>query len=101
MTASSPISATTLSLAAILDGGRAAPLFEKLREAKGSDIVIDASEVARMGALCAQVLLSAQTTWAQDGRAFTILDPSGALARSAATLGLGENAFATIGAHHE
>ena len=43
---------------------------------KGSDLVIDASAVERVGALCAQVLMAAAKTWEADKRACSITKAS-------------------------
>ena len=54
-------------LPAVLDIQQAAPLREQLVALRGQPVLIDGSLVERLGALCLQVLLSAQQTWAADG----------------------------------
>ena len=68
--------AGALRLAAALDLNAAAPLAAELLARRGQDLVIDAAHVARIGGQCLQVLLSARATWAADGRAFSIAEPS-------------------------
>ena len=57
----------TVRLPAVLDLNAAAPLKAELLAHRGSTLELDASEVRRLGGLCLQVLLAAQTTWAADG----------------------------------
>jgi chemotaxis protein CheX len=67
---------TTLRLSAILDLKAAAPLKADLLAAKGGSIEIDASQVQRLGGLCLQLLLSAQRSWATDGKTLRVIHPS-------------------------
>lgn len=67
-----------MQLPQMLDLSAAAPLQQTLLAARGSPIVIDASQVERLGALCLQVLLAAKATWRADGHAFAIAAPSAA-----------------------
>ncbi|MGQ3296401.1 MAG: STAS domain-containing protein, partial [Shinella sp.] len=48
----------SLSLAPVLDLNEATALHQQLMGLKGSPLVIDASAVERVGALCAQVLMA-------------------------------------------
>ena len=66
----------TLLLADSLDVTAAAPLCHDLLARRGQPVTLDGSQVRRIGGQCLQVLLSAQTTWAADGQAFEIVDPS-------------------------
>ena len=66
----------SLSLAPVLDLNEAIALREKLMALKGSDLSIDASAVERVGALCAQVLMSAARTWEVDKRAYSFSSAS-------------------------
>lgn len=54
-----------------------------------ADLVIDGSDVEVLGALNAQVLVSAAKTWARDDADFKIANPSEALRCDIALLGLG------------
>lgn len=65
-----------LSLPAVLDLAQAETLKSALLPMRGRSIIVDASRVERLGGLCLQVLLSAEKTWAQDGHALKIADPS-------------------------
>jgi chemotaxis protein CheX len=67
---------TTLRLSAVLDLKAAAPLKADLLAAKGESIEIDASQVQRLGGLCLQLLLSAQRSWATDGKTLRVINPS-------------------------
>ena len=61
------MSAETLVLPAVLDLKAAAPLKATFLEHRGEDVMIDASGVQRLGALCLQVLLAARRAWSEDG----------------------------------
>jgi chemotaxis protein CheX len=83
--------AAIVGLPAILDLKAAAKLRDEFCAAKGGPLDVDASKVQRLGGLCLQVLLSAQRTWAVDGKPFRVVDPSpdfleGVKAFGAATL---------------
>jgi chemotaxis protein CheX len=65
-----------LRLPAVMDLNAAGPLVEALLDLRGQDVTLDASGVERLGAQCLQVLLSAQTTWAHDGRRLVMDQPS-------------------------
>ena len=54
----------------------AAPLAARLLGLQGAPLVLDASQVERLGGLCLQVLLSASATWSTAGLAFAIRQPS-------------------------
>ena len=62
----------TLALPAVLDIQAADTLRAQFLAARGQDVVVDASNVDRLGALCLQVLLSAQQTWAGEAQTITI-----------------------------
>lgn len=65
-----------LSLAARLDTDAATPLRDALLSKRGAALHVDATEVSRMGALCASVLAAAARSWTTDGHALTIINPS-------------------------
>ena len=67
-------------LPAVLDIQQAAPLREQLLALRGQSVVVDGSLVERLGALCLQVLISAQQTWARDGLSLAIDQASEAFA---------------------
>jgi chemotaxis protein CheX len=55
-----------------LDLNAAEPLRQALAEHRGRPLVLDGSQVSRLGGLCLQVLVSAQKTWSEDGQEFRI-----------------------------
>lgn len=65
-----------LTLAPILDLNAAAPLRSDLLARQGQPILLDASQVQRLGGLSLQVLLAAQVAWSVDGHQFAIANPS-------------------------
>ena len=67
-------------LPAVLDIQQAGPLREQLLALRGQSVVVDGSLVERLGALCLQVLISAQQTWARDGLSLAIDQASEAFA---------------------
>lgn len=71
-----PESGLTLLLPAILDLKAAAPLAAAFLARRGTDIVVDAAAVQRLGGQCLTVLLSARTSWAADARTLTFEHPS-------------------------
>lgn len=85
----------SISLPPILDLPAAGPLARELLAAKGREVAVDASKVERFGALCLQVLLSAQKTWSDDGRKFSVVAPSLAFTQGLVRFGLPERAFET------
>ena len=62
-----------IKLPAVLDIQQAEPLRAQLLGMRGTPVTLDGSEVERLGALCLQVLISAQQTWARDEQSL-ILD---------------------------
>ena len=76
-----------LPLADCLDMTAAAPLHRDLLSRRGQPVSLDASQVRRIGGQCLQVLLSAQSTWAADGQAFEIVDPTPEFTDGLALLG--------------
>jgi chemotaxis protein CheX len=65
-----------LQLAPVLGLKDAAPLQAALVGLRGQGVMLDASQVSRLGGQCLQVLLSARAAWDQDGLAFCVSDPS-------------------------
>jgi chemotaxis protein CheX len=76
----------TLTLGEVLDLKAAAPLTESLRAHRGQPLEIDATAVRRLGGLCLQALLAAQTSWDAEGTPFAII-PSPEFTEGAALLG--------------
>ncbi|BCH57997.1 STAS domain-containing protein [Agrobacterium vitis] len=77
-----------LKLASVLDLNEASQLKDKLLSMRGGAIEIDASGVERMGALCAQVLVSGAKTWEEDQKTFSIKQASDAFTKTIQLLGL-------------
>jgi len=71
-----------------LDSDAADDLLQSLRSMTRQSIEIDASNVSALGALCAQVLLSAARQWALDGYSFKIILPSKVFLDDMTLLGL-------------
>jgi chemotaxis protein CheX len=67
---------TILRLPEVLDLKAAAPLQADLLASQGNPVELDASSVQRLGGLCLQVLLSAQRSWATDGKVLRVINPS-------------------------
>lgn len=74
--------AKTLSLDNVLDLNAAGGLHANLMALRGSDLVIDASAVERVGALCLQVLMSAAKTWEEEKLSLTFSKMSDALTKT-------------------
>ena len=74
--------AKTLSLDNVLDLNAAGSLHSQLMAERGSDLVIDASAVERVGALCIQVLMSAAKTWQEEKHSLTFAQMSEALMKT-------------------
>lgn len=61
-----------MQLPETLDLNAAEPLRQALAEQRGHPVMLDGSQVTRLGGLCLQVLLSARKTWADDGQEFRL-----------------------------
>lgn len=72
----------SLSLDSVLDLNAAGDLHGKLSAMRGSDLVIDASAVEKVGTLCIQVLMSAQKTWEEEKKSLTFSKMSDALMKT-------------------
>lgn len=77
-----------ITLASKLASAAAADLYRQLAEHRDETLVLDASKVEQLGALCMQILVAAARSWGAAGRSFAIVDPSDAFLESAATVGL-------------
>lgn len=69
----------TIVLPQVLDLRAATPLASEFLASRGDQVVIDASNVEKIGAQCIQVILSAAQTWERDGMLFSLTGPSEAL----------------------
>jgi chemotaxis protein CheX len=59
-----------------LDLPAASPLLTTLRARDEAEVILDFSEVKHLGALCLQVILSAATTYGEQGRTLSITNVS-------------------------
>ena len=84
---------SALQLPETLDLLAAKPLAAALIERRGASIAIDASQVQRLGAQCAQVLLSAASTWKADGHSLAIANRSPGFVDGLQLLGIPSDAF--------
>jgi len=91
--ANEPSTTSTLRLPEVLDLPAAAPLTETLLKSRGTDIVIDASAVQRLGAQCLQVLLCAASAWRADGGSLAITNRSPCFVESLQLLGIPADTF--------
>jgi len=83
-------SAQTIELDSVLDIRAAGPLLEAFKAARKNAISVNAENVERIGALCAQVLVSAKQSWSEDECVFDIFNPSDPFRDDLETLGLSE-----------
>lgn len=65
-----------VELPEVLDLKAVSPLHAEFCAVRGRPLEIDASKVQRLGGLCLQVLLSAQTAWRLDDQPFLLAQPS-------------------------
>ncbi|WJH38966.1 STAS domain-containing protein [Aliirhizobium terrae] len=78
----------TVALAPVLDLNEASALHGKLMTMRGSDIVIDASAVERVGVQCAQVLVAGAAAWQADKKSFLIEKASDAFEKTMQLIGI-------------
>ena len=78
----------TISLAVVLDLNEASTLRGKFVGLRGSNIVIDASGVERIGALCVQVIMAAAKTWDEDKLSLTFSKVSDAFQKTMQLIGI-------------
>ena len=84
-----------LELPENLDMPAAAPLAKAFAKLVGEPLVVDASRVARLGASCLQVLLSAARTWKTESDALRLQNPSSRFLEDLTLLGLQPDSFLT------
>lgn len=87
--------ARTYALSEVLDLKAALPLAEGLLAQRGSELMIDASRVERLGAQSLQILLSAISTWHADGYSLEFVDPSEPFMQGLALFGIDPKGFLT------
>lgn len=85
--------ARTYKLSEVLDIKATVPLAESLLAQRGSELLIDASKVERLGAQSLQILLSAISTWHADGLSIEFIDPSERFLQGIEHLGIDPEQF--------
>ena len=70
-----------------LDLPAAAPLAEELKSRLGGDVVLDASEVTQIGALCLQVMLAAATSLKGAGHSLSLTNVNDRVVEQLAQMG--------------
>jgi chemotaxis protein CheX len=60
----------------VMDLRAAGPLAQRILGFQGRPLILDASDVERIGGLCLQVLLSARLSWAVDRVPLTVMNPT-------------------------
>lgn len=78
----------SLKLSAVLDLNEASVLHGKLMSMRGSDLVIDASGVERVGVQCAQVFVAGVTAWKEDKKSFLVEKASDAFQKTMQLIGI-------------
>ncbi|MFT2210871.1 STAS domain-containing protein [Rhizobium giardinii] len=78
----------SLSLAPVLDLNEANTLHGKLMALRGNNLVVDASAVERVGALCVQVLLAGAKSWEEDKHSFAFSKVSDAFTKTTQLIGV-------------
>lgn len=79
---------TEIPLSGELDIAATTALKAELLEAGEAPVRINASQVERVGTQCVQLLLSAATSWREQGRDFAITDRSDAFESALDQLGI-------------
>ncbi|MGK6316215.1 STAS domain-containing protein [Neorhizobium sp. CSC1952] len=78
----------SLKLSAVLDLNEASVLHGQLMSMRGSDLVIDASGVERVGVQCAQVLVAGVRAWEEDRKSFLVGKASDAFQKTMQLIGI-------------
>jgi chemotaxis protein CheX len=68
--------AAELKLPAILDQKAAAELLKDILDRRGQDLILETSQVSRLGGQCLQILIAAVNGWQSDGRQLSFVNPS-------------------------
>ncbi|RWX76978.1 STAS domain-containing protein [Neorhizobium lilium] len=77
-----------MKLSAVLDLNEASALHGQLISMRGSDIVLDASGVERVGVQCAQVLVAGARAWDEDKKSFLVEKASDAFEKTMQLIGI-------------
>lgn len=94
-----PLPNDSITLDAELGLATADAFVAELGKRRGSDLVLDASNVDYVCAPFVQVLLSARIAWAKDERALTVANPSETFRKCIELLGAGDQILRE--SHHE
>lgn len=86
--AASEQSAATLMLPDCLDSSAAAAVKGMLLARRGNALIVDASQVRRVGAQSLQILIAAARTWQSDGQSYCVTKSSSELLDTIALIGL-------------
>ncbi|MBY0562015.1 STAS domain-containing protein [Hyphomicrobium sp.] len=89
----SPVEDANLVLPDSCDSSSAAALKDLLVARRGAPLVVDASQVNRVGVQALQVLMAAANTWRADGQSYAVTNPSAALLDTIALVGLSGDQF--------
>jgi chemotaxis protein CheX len=81
-------SSTALMLPDCLDASAAAAVKDMLLARRGNALVVDASQVRRVGAQSLQILIAAARTWQADGMSYCVTNSSSELLDTIALIGL-------------
>ena len=73
-----------------------AEVYASLKEAEGTPVEVDASQVQRLGAQVVQVLLAAEARWQEQSQGFSISQPSDAFVETGRHLGLAHHLPADV-----
>ncbi len=85
--------AAVLTLPGVMDLRAAAPLKTDIDAHKGAPLDLDASQVERLGALCAQILIAAAAAWRSGDLSFRVLNASDAFRDDVARIGATQHVF--------
>ena len=96
---SKSVSYAEVDLAPVLDLQAAEPLRAELMALRGRPMIIDASQVTRLGGLCLQVLMSARKIWVEDGLSLRVDQPSSGFSDQLAAFGNPELQYEPEGGH--
>jgi len=78
----------SLKLSAVLDLNEASALHGKLMSMRGGDVVLDASDVERVGVQCVQVLVAGARAWDEDKKSFLVEKASNAFEKTMQLIGI-------------
>ncbi len=78
----------SLKLSAVLDLNEASALHGKLMAMRGGDVVLDASDVERVGVQCVQVLVAGARAWDEDKKSFLVEKASNAFEKTMQLIGI-------------